>query len=124
MDGYSGQFALGFVLGLIWSPCVGPTLGAAVTLASQSQALGRVTLVMLVFGIGAALPLALVGTLSREATLGIRGNLLDIGYFGKYVLGVLLIVTGLAILTGIDKGLESALVQWSPDWLTELTTRY
>ena len=124
IGGLRGQFALGLVLGLVWAPCVGPTLGAAVTLASQSQALGRVALVMLVFGIGAALPLALLGTLSREATLRIRGQLMEFGSFGKYVLGILMIIVGVSILTGVDKGLEAALVQWSPDWLTELTTRY
>ncbi len=124
IDGLRGQFALGFVLGLVWAPCVGPTLGAAVTLASQSQALGRVALVMLVFGIGAALPLALLGTVSREATMRIRGRLMEIGFFGKYVLGILMIIVGASILAGVDKGLEASLVQWSPDWLTELTTRY
>ena len=68
--------------------------------------------------------LAESGTLSREATLGIRGKLMDFGFFGKYVLGIVLIIIGAGILAGIDKGLEAALVRWSPDWLTELTTRY
>ena len=42
LDGLSGQFVLGLLLGLVWSPCVGPTLGAAVTLASQGQSLAQV----------------------------------------------------------------------------------
>lgn len=122
--GLPGQFALGFLLGLVWAPCVGPTLGAAVTLASQGHALGEVILVMFVFGIGASLPLALFGTLSREAMLRTRGKLMKVGSTGKYVLGVLMIAVGASILTGFDRGLEARLVQWSPDWLTDLTTRY
>ena len=124
LDGLPGQFALGLLLGFVWAPCVGPTLGAAVTLASQGDALGQVALVMIVFGVGAALPLALLGTLSREAVLRIRGKMLKAGSGGKYVLGVLLIGIGVSILAGLDKGAEALLVQWSPDWLSDLTTRY
>ena len=35
-----------------------------------------------------------------------------------------MIAVGASILTGFDRGLEAHLVQWSPDWLTDLTTRY
>ena len=59
--GLSGQFALGLLLGAVWSPCVGPTLGAASVLAAQGENLGQVALVMLAFGLGAALPLLLLG---------------------------------------------------------------
>ena len=43
-SGLAGQFAIGLLLGAVWSPCVGPTLGAASLLASQGQrpAAGRV----------------------------------------------------------------------------------
>ncbi len=123
-DGLPGQFALGFLLGLVWAPCVGPTLGVAVTLASQGHSLGQVALVMFVFGVGAALPLSLLGTLSREAMLQLRGQLVKVGSTGRYVLGVLMIAVGASILAGFDRGLEARLVQWSPDWLTDLTTRY
>ncbi len=37
LDGLMGQFAIGLVLGVVWSPCVGPTLGAAIVLASQGS---------------------------------------------------------------------------------------
>ena len=37
IDGLWGQFSIGLVLGIVWSPCVGPTLGAAVVLASQGS---------------------------------------------------------------------------------------
>lgn len=33
IDGLSGQLLVGLVLGIVWTPCVGPTLGAATTLA-------------------------------------------------------------------------------------------
>lgn len=56
LDGLWGQFFIGLVLGIVWSPCVGPTLGAAVVLASQGSHLPQVALLMGIFGAGAALP--------------------------------------------------------------------
>src|SRR6266550_114204 len=65
-SGLRGQFGLGVLLGAVWSPCVGPTLGAASVLAAQGRDLGQVALTMFAFGIGSALPLLLLGMLSRE----------------------------------------------------------
>ena len=123
-SGLSGQFALGLLLGAVWSPCVGPTLGAASVLASQGKDLAHVALVMASFGIGAALPLLLLGMLSRQTLLAWRSKLMSAGSAGKAVLGALLLIVGLAILTGFDKAIEASLVAASPEWLTELTTRF
>jgi cytochrome c biogenesis protein CcdA len=122
--GVTGQFGVGILLGAVWSPCVGPTLGAASLLAAQGKDLGAVTLTMIAFGLGAALPLMLIGLLSREALQRWRSKLMSGGAAMKAGLGVLLALTGLLVLTGIDKRLETALVNASPAWLTELTIRY
>ena len=42
---------------------------------------------------------------------------------GKAVMGVLLVAVGVLVLTGLDKRLEAILVDTSPAWLTDLTTR-
>ena len=122
--GLSGQFAVGLLLGAVWSPCVGPTLGAASVLAAQGKDLGQVAATMLVFGLGAAAPLLLLGMLSREALMRWRGRLLAAGKSGKVALGALLLATGVLILSGLDKQLETLLVETSPAWLTSLTTRF
>lgn len=122
--GASGQFALGLLLGAVWAPCVGPTLGAASVLAAQGKDLPQVALTMALFGIGAAIPLLALGMLSREAMIAWRGRLLGAGSGGKAAFGGLLLVAGLLILTGLDKALEARLVEASPAWLTDLTTRY
>ena len=46
------------------------------------------------------------------------------GKAGKMVLGALLAVLGLMIVSGLDKRVETLLVDLSPAWLTELTTRF
>lgn len=123
-SGLSGQFALGLLLGVVWSPCVGPTLGAASVLAAQGKDLPQVAATMALFGIGAALPLLLLGLLSREAMIRWRNRLMGAGSGGKAVLGIALILIGGLVVTGLDKQLEAALVAASPDWLTDLTTRF
>jgi cytochrome c biogenesis protein CcdA len=119
--GISGQFGAGLLLGAVWSPCAGPTLGAASVLAAQGKDLGEVALVMLLFGLGAALPLLALGMLSREAALKLRGKLMTAGRGLRLAMGALLIVLGAAILTGYDKAAETWLLSVSPDWLTKLT---
>jgi cytochrome c-type biogenesis protein len=123
-SGLSGQFALGLLLGAVWSPCVGPTLGAASVLAAKGENLGQVALTMLVFGIGAGLPLALLGSLSREALMRWRNKMLAAGSKGKMIFGAVLLVAGTLVLSGLDKTVESFLVDASPEWLTVLTTRF
>ncbi|WP_027170918.1 cytochrome c biogenesis protein CcdA [Methylobacterium sp. 10] len=121
--GLPGQFGVGVLLGAVWSPCVGPTLGAASLLASQGRDLGVVALTMLLFGFGAALPLLLLGALSREVLMRWRDRMMGLGKGLKAALGLILIATGLMIASGYDKAAETALVNASPDWLTGLTTR-
>ncbi|MDE3110856.1 MAG: sulfite exporter TauE/SafE family protein [Acidobacteriota bacterium] len=123
-SGLSGQFILGLLLGAIWSPCVGPTLGAASVLAAQGRDLASVTLIMVAFGIGAAVPLLIVGSLSRQALGRWRGSLMGVGKVGKHVLGIGALAVAAMILTGFDRALEAALVSASPDWLINLTTRF
>jgi len=122
--GLFGQFGLGLLLGAVWSPCVGPTLGAASVLAAKGEDLFQVALTMIAFGIGAALPLMVLGVLSREALMRWRSRLMETGKAGKAALGVALIAVGLLVATNLDKRLETYLVEASPDWLTTLTTQY
>jgi cytochrome c-type biogenesis protein len=123
-SGLSGQFVFGLLLGAVWSPCVGPTLGAASVLAAQGRSLFAVASVMAAFGLGAATPLLAVGLLSREAMRRWRGTMMSAGKTGKIVLGAAALVVGVMILSGVDRQLETALVEASPDWLTRLTTTF
>jgi cytochrome c biogenesis protein CcdA len=122
--GVAGQFGIGLLLGAVWSPCVGPTLGAASVLAAQGKSLGQVVLTMIAFGLGAAAALGAVGFVSRQALARQRDRLIAGGKGAKIALGALLILFGVMILSGFDKRLETVLVDWSPQWLTTLTTRF
>ena len=120
-QGLTGQFLVGLVLGVVWSPCVGPTLGGAIALASQGENLAGAAAVMLLFGLGAALPLVILGSLSREVVKRIRGRLLAVGQHGKVVLGLLFMGLGVLVMTGVDKTVEVWLLERMPEWLLEVT---
>ena len=120
--GLPGQFGVGLLLGIVWSPCVGPTLGAASAMAARGESLGAVAATMLAFGIGAALPLLALGSVSRGTMAKWRGGLMAAGARAKMALGVLLVALAVLMLSGADRGLESWLVEHSPEWLTRLTT--
>jgi cytochrome c-type biogenesis protein len=124
IGGPGGQFILGLLLGAVWSPCVGPTLGTASVLASQGRNLPSVAAVMIAFGLGTVVPLLVIGTLSREALTRWRRRLTATGKTGKLVLGASALAVAVLILTGSDRSLEAALVAASPAWLTDLTTRF
>lgn len=123
-SGPRGQFVVGVVLGAVWSPCAGPTLGAASALAAQGRDLDAVAAVMLAFGLGAALPLFAVASLSRRAMSRWRGKMLRTGRAGRSTLGGGALAVAVAILTGLDHRVEAWLVGASPAWLTDLTTRF
>ncbi len=124
LSGLPGQFLVGLLLGAIWSPCVGPTLGAASVLASRGENLGSVGLVMVAFAIGTAVPLLAVGAVSRTTLRGWQDRIMGAGQLGKQMLGGSILLVALLILTGVDKTIETQLVSASPLWLTTLTTQF
>ncbi len=123
-SGLWGQFALGLLLGAVWSPCVGPTLGAASILAAKGENLGQVALTMFAVRARRRAALDAAWTALARGDDAMRGRLMEAGKGGKMMLGGLLVAIGLFVATGLDKRLETVLVDASPAWLTELTTKF
>jgi cytochrome c-type biogenesis protein len=114
------QFGVGMLLGVVWLPCVGPTLGAAIALASLGQQMLQAFVVMLAFGIGTAAVLLAAGLASARLLQRLRPALLSGAGAGKRWLGAALLVLGLLVLSGVDKRLEAFALGWLPDWATSL----
>lgn len=123
-DGLGGQFLIGLVLGLVWTPCVGPTLGAAIAAASQGEDLFQAFMVFLVFAIGVGISIVLFAYASRKAVGWNAKRLQSVARYAKPVFGIVLAVVGLLVLTGLDKQLEAAILDILPDWLVVFTTRF
>lgn len=122
--GLNGQFGMGLLFGAIWSPCSGPTLGAAAFLAASGRNMAEVPFIMLAFGIGAALPLVALGAISRATLLRWHAKVVTSSRIAKKVLGASLVVFGLLMATGANRDIEAFMVNHSPDWLLQLTTRF
>ena len=123
-EGLGGQFGVGLLLGLVWAPCVGPTLGAAIAAASQGEDLASAFGTFLVFAVGVALSVTLFAYGSRKAIGARAGALQKLARYAKPVFGATLVLVGLMVVTGADKAIEAAIVELMPDWLIAFTTRF
>ena len=122
--GAAGYFATGAFLGAVWSPCSGPTLGAAISLAAQEGGGWRSGGLLLCFSLGAVTPLLAIAYGAKGLIHRKRRSILQGVDLSKKVLGALMIVVGLAIVCGADKRVEAFLVNAMPDAWIDLTTRF
>ena len=119
--GIAGQFGVGVLLGAVWSPCVGPTLGGAIGLAASGEHLGQAAITMLTFGAGVSSVLLAFAYGSREAVSARRERLAAWMPWAKPVMGATLLVVGVAILFHIDRMIEGWLLDRIPVWLQDLS---
>ena len=123
-DHPGAQFAIGTLMGIAWSPCVGPTLGAAIALAAGGSGIAEATVIMAVFSVAAVVPLTAAGLASRRLFALNREGLQRAGDVGRKVMGWSLLLIGGLVLLGLDKRLEVFLLDLAPEWLLALTTRF
>ncbi|MEP0393442.1 MAG: cytochrome c biogenesis protein CcdA [Erythrobacter sp.] len=123
-EGWHGQFAIGLLLGVVWAPCVGPTLGVAIAAASQGQDLLSSFLIFLIFGLGVATSVLAFAYGSRKAMGERRKTLTVLAQYGKPLFGAALLAVGLMVVTGFDKVIEIALLDALPQSVILFTTSF
>lgn len=119
--GARGQFLGGLLLGAVWSPCVGPTLGGAISLASQGESLGRATAIMVAFALGVATIVIGLGYGARGLLQRNRELMRRLAEVSRPLLGAIFVITGLAILFRLHHLAEAWAVQALPAWLIDLS---
>lgn len=119
--GIGAEFGGGALLGAVWSPCIGPTLGAAIALASTGEDLGRAAAVMAAFAAG-------VASLILAAAYGLRGwlrrnmaRMVALSLRARPVMGWVFIAVGAALFFGLNHVLEAAALRVLPAWLVDLS---
>lgn len=119
--GPTGQLLVGVLLGAVWSPCIGPTLGGAIGLAASGDSLVEAGLTMLVFGVGVSTVLLALAYGSREALRARQARLTAWMPWAKPIMGGALLVVGVAIFLHLDRVVESWLLDVMPAWLQDLS---
>lgn len=120
--GLIGQFAIGALLGIVWAPCAGPTLGAAIASASQGESLFEAFYIFGFFGLGVSGALLIFAYTSRATLATRKRGLQKFSSWAKPVFATLLILVGVMIFTGFDKNVEAMLLDIMPTWMIRLTT--
>lgn len=120
-SGLKGQFLGGMLLGAVWSPCVGPTLGGAIGLASQGQSLWLAGGIMFAFAMGISTIILALGYGARSVIMKRQAMMRKIAEKSRPIMGVVFIAVGLVILTNFLRIVEGWLVQNLPAWLIDLS---
>ncbi|WP_167132697.1 cytochrome c biogenesis CcdA family protein [Paramicrobacterium chengjingii] len=114
--GLWGAPLLGIVFGIGWAPCVGPTLVAIQSLSFGSASPWRGALLSFVYCLGLGIPfviMALGATWATKSVTFLRSHIRAINIVG----GILLIVIGLLMVTGIWTSLISMLAGVMPNFV-------
>lgn len=116
-----GQFLGGVLLGAVWSPCIGPTLGGAIALASQGENLGYVTLIMAFFALGVSTLILVLGLGAREAIRTRTTALRGLAERSKPILGITFVAVGLMLYFKVHHIIEAWALDVMPYWLQDLS---
>lgn len=103
--GLMGEFWLGTQLGLLWTPCAGPVLGSIFVLAAVNQQVVGAFGLLVIFGIGASLPLLAIaygGRACSQQLLKLRPHSAFLQRLG----GVMIVLTAIAILLRWDMQIQ------------------
>lgn len=120
-SGLQGQVLAGILLGAVWSPCVGPTLGGAISLAWQGESLLHAGAIMLAFALGVSTIVIALGYGARSALTKRRALMQRIATNGRPVIGAIFVVTGLALYFEIHQMIDVWALSILPAWLVDLS---
>ncbi|HEY1736117.1 MAG TPA: cytochrome c biogenesis protein CcdA [Methylovirgula sp.] len=111
--GLWGAYVLGLAFAFGWTPCIGPILAAILAVAASEQTVGRGAFLLAVYSLGLGIPF-LVAALAIEPFIGFMKKFREHFPLVERIVGLLLIATGVAFLTGTMQTLSYWLLQTFP----------
>jgi cytochrome c-type biogenesis protein len=94
-----GAYILGLAFAFGWTPCIGPQLGAILSIAATESSVQRGTALLGVYAIGLGLPFLLAAAFIERA-MGLMTRLKRHMKTIERVMGLLLVGVGVALMTG------------------------
>lgn len=119
-----GQFVGGLLLGVVWVPCVGPTLGGAIGLANAGNSLAWAAAIMLAFALGISTVIVALAYGAGSVIRARHGAMRALAQRARPAMAVIFILVGLGLYFGVQKGIERWLLDHLPYWLQDLSVRY
>lgn len=113
VTGVARPYIVGVAFGAGWSPCVGPLLAAALTIAARSQEVGRGTILLSAYAMGIGVPFLLTA-LGIASSPRLASRLRRMGPGLERVAGGLLVALGLLLATNTYVHLTSYLARFVP----------
>lgn len=120
-SGLRGQFLGGMLLGAVWSPCIGPTLGGAISLASQGQSLVWAGSIMVAFALGVSTVILALGYGARSVIQRRQASMRALASRARPIMGAIFVIVGVGILLRVHHMLEFWAIQLLPAWLIDLS---
>ena len=108
-----GAYVLGLAFAFGWTPCIGPQLGAILSMAASEASVTRGTTLLAVYAAGLGIPFLLVALFLDRAT-GVLNRLKPYMGLIEKIMGALLLVVGLALVTGAFSALSYWLLETFP----------
>jgi cytochrome c-type biogenesis protein len=114
--GYLGSLVVGITFAIGWTPCVGPILGAILTLASDAGSVQRGIGLLVAYSAGLAVPF-FVSAIALGAFLKFFKRYRPFIPIVERAAGVLLIVVGVLVFTNYYLLLNAWAISLTPEWL-------
>ncbi|MGI0016079.1 MAG: cytochrome c biogenesis CcdA family protein [Nitrososphaera sp.] len=116
--GYLGSVLVGITFGAAWIPCVGPILGAILTLAATSSEMGRGVFYLATYAAGLAFPFFL-SAVAVNSFFGFSRKFRRYLQVVHVTAGILLIIVGILLITDYMTLLNIYAIRLTPEWLIE-----
>ena len=118
--GFGGGLLIGFSVGLLWTPCVGPILASVISLAITGTVTFDAFLITLAYSLGTAIPMFLIILGGQNALRRVPWLLANTGKIQK-AFGILMIITAIGIYFNVDRRFQTYILNTFPQYGAGLT---